>query len=322
MNYLWTSICILITTVSTPIVSLIALQWIRTKQVPESLPWIGLEDKRFFPKLRAGFREVTVGRKLMNEGYERYSKQGKAFVLPASLWPDVVLPPSNLTWLAAQPDNVLSGVRVQDDVLALSYLSHGPDLSAIVDFTVVRRDLTRSLSKILPEISEETKLCFAEKLGKDTNEWREVKIFETITETSRRLSNRLFVGLPLCRDERYIKGLQTWEVLFGVSSALIRYLVPSPLKPWLAPIIAIPTQLQAWRLKRFILPIIRRRNASGSFGDKVKTSDERPNDFLQWLMDRTKEKGPSSGMTMSDIAGKAIELNFFCMIVSEKPPQD
>lgn len=316
MNYLYAGIGVAVTTIASPFIILISLQWIRTYNVPQDLPWAGLKNKKFFPQLRACLREVTAGRDPMNEGYETYNKHGKAFVLPALHWLDVVLPSSNISWLVSQPENVLSGTKVQDDILALSYLSHGPDLAAIVDFTVVRRDLTRNLSKVLPDILDEIELCFGEKLGDDVEGWKEVKIFEIIEDTSRRLNNRLFIGLPLCRDKRYIDGLRTWEIAFGLCSAVIRYLMPYTLQPWLAPIVAMPVHIQAWRLKRLLLPIIRERIASQNRSLESKTEEKRPNDVLQWLMDGMNERGASSGMSIGDIAGKAITLNFFCRSMS------
>lgn len=313
MNYLYTALGIAVATIATPFVALVSLLYVRTYSVPSELPWAGLKNKRLLPKLRANLREFTAGREPFKEGYEKYNKQGKAFVLPSSQSPDVALPPSDIAWIASQPETVLSASKVQEDILALRYLSHGPNHTARFDFSVIRRDVTRNLSKVLPEIINEINLCFEEKLGDDIKDWKEVKIFEVITETSRRLNNRLFVGQPLCWDERYIHGLETWELYFGVSSAVIRYLIPDVLKAWLAPLAAVPVRFQAWRLKRLLLPRIRERIAAQVKTRESKLQEQRPHDVLQWLIDAESDRKSAHGMSVDDIAGKAIALNFFGM---------
>lgn len=314
MNYVYAGIGIIVTTIASPILVLISTQWARTYSVPPQLPWAGLKNKWLFPKLRASLREITARREPINEGYENYSKHGEAFVLPSLNWPDVVLPPSNISWLVSQPEHILSASKLQEDFLALSYLTHGPDAAARSDFGVIRRDVTRNLSKVLPDIFDEIRMCFDEELGNENEEWKEVKIFEIISDTSRRLNNRLFVGLPLCRDKRYIDGVQIWEVLFSVCSAVIRYLIPDALKPWLAPVVAIPIRFQTWRLKKLLLPVLHERIDSRRHVADSKSEEIQPIDVLQWLMDSESDQRTSHGMTISDIAEKTIQLNFFCTI--------
>lgn len=315
MYYLYAAAGIAFTTIATPIVALISLQLIRIRSVPSGLPWVGLKNKRFLPKLRANLREVVAGREPLNEGYEKYSKHGKACVLPGLQWPDVALPPSDIAWLTAKPEHVLSASKVQEDIIAFSYMSHGPDAAARADFTVIRRDLTRNLSKVLPDIIDEVHMCFDEMIKADSKDWSEVKIFHIITETSRRLSNRLFVGLPLCRDKRYIGGLETWELVLGVGSAVVRYLIPPILKPHLAKIVAIPVRFQAWRLKRLLLPQIRGRLARQNQSDGSKVDAVQPHDVLQWLLDAEAERRVGRGMSIDDIAEKTIMFNFFGRIL-------
>ena len=67
---------------------------IRISRERQDIPWVGLKNKRIFPKLRACLRELSAGREPVNEGYEKYSKHGKPFITPALRWSATVLPPS------------------------------------------------------------------------------------------------------------------------------------------------------------------------------------------------------------------------------------
>ena len=310
--YIYIGIGAIVAIIVLPTISQISIQWSRISTVPSNIPWAGLKNKKLFPKLRACMREIFAGREPLKEGYETYGKHDKPFVVPAMHWPEIVLPPSNLAWLSAQPENVVSTLAVQDDILALRYLSHGPDLNAVFDFGVLRKDLTRNLNRVLPGVLDEMELSFDEELKSVGEEWKDLKIFKTIEDTSRRLNNRLFVGVPLCRDKRYISGLRHWEIAFAVGSAVIRYLIPNALKPLLAPIVAVPVHIFSWRLKRMLFPIIRRRIAARAQLSDEKTTTQAPSDVLQWLLDSKMDGRDATGMSLSDIASKTILLNFFC----------
>ena len=311
-RYLLIPLAILVITVVLLIVLIVSIQWSRANEAPADIPWAGLKDRKFLPKVRANIREFAAGRGPLEEGYEKYSKNGKAFILPALHWADVALPTSNIPWLASQPENVLSGVRAQNDILLLDTLAHGPDITACYDFTVVSRDLTRQTISTLNDILDEMKVSFDEQLPSNMGDWIDIKIYEHITSVSRRISNRLFVGLPLCRDKRYISGLSRWEVSFGICSAIIRYLIPgATLRYCFAPVVAIPVHVMRWWLSKMIIPIIRQRKATQSRIIDEKADFQRPNDALQWIMDGTARKGGTQGMTEYDIAGKTILFNFF-----------
>jgi hypothetical protein len=68
-----------------------------------------------------------------------------------------------------------------------------------VHLMVIRRDLTRSLGMLLPDIDDELKLAVDECWGKDTKNWVDVEVFKPMMKVVSRTSSRAFVGLPLCR---------------------------------------------------------------------------------------------------------------------------
>lgn len=63
--------------------------------------------------------------------------------------------------------------------------------------------LTGALGSIMPEVVEETTLSFEDVLGK-SKEWKSLKLHEDISILVTRISSRIFVGLPLCRDQRFL----------------------------------------------------------------------------------------------------------------------
>ncbi|KAG6331576.1 hypothetical protein ID866_7513 [Astraeus odoratus] len=66
--------------------------------------------------------------------------------------------------------------------------------------SIIQSHLNRNLASLCPDIKEEMVNAFSEILGITENEWKTVPAFESVRQIVSRTSNRVFVGLPLCRD--------------------------------------------------------------------------------------------------------------------------
>lgn len=289
------------------------IQLHRISQAPENIPWVGLNRARFFPKLRAVFREIPAGRNPINEGYEKYSKHGKPFIVPGMHWNAVVLPPSNASWVAAQPEHVLSGDTVLDENLGLAYLTHGPSADSCRDFTVIRRDLTRQSAKLGAEVYDEVQDAFTDELGSDEEKaeaWKEISLFKLLQAVSFRAVNRVFVGLPLCRDKSYEKRVTSWTYAYVICAIFMRYTVPSLLKPIFMRVIAMPSHLLAWYATKELRPMVRERLRDSHAAGK-KHSQEEHNDMMQWIITTNGQKSDPRELSPANIAGKMVLFNLF-----------
>jgi hypothetical protein len=129
----------------------------------------------------------------------QYSKAGLSFVLPGFSNSMVLLPASQIKWIAEQADHVLNSNEMQREVLQSDYslldatLARNP-----IHELVVRRDLTRYLGGLIPDIEDELNTGVEELWGTDTENWSEVVVFSSVMQIVARTSNRVFVGLPLC----------------------------------------------------------------------------------------------------------------------------
>lgn len=226
-------------------------------------------------------------------------------------WPAVVLPPSNAAWLAQQPDSVLSGQTPLDDLLGLDYIAHGPSAESCRDFTVLRRDLTRQVVKLNDQTCDEVQHACDDVFGFGT-EFRDFKALQAISSVSFHVANRVFVGLPMCRDKKYKKAVDRWTVAFGISCLFVRYFVPSGFKPLIMRLIAIPARLLMQWTASFITPAIRQRLAA--WADRYPAPENqrmKPNDMIQWIIDANANKPDPAELDPANIAGKTILLNLF-----------
>ncbi|KAL2354368.1 cytochrome P450 [Cryomyces antarcticus] len=282
------------------------------KELPDSLPWTGTRNERF-PKLRANLREWKDARQHLADGYARYNKQLKAFVTPNSTFrPEVIIPREHIHWLIEQPDSILDTKIVHTDMLALKYMS--PTNGVFENFfheDIVRRDLTRQLGALTADIGDELLTALSDQWGTDTENWKDVCVYETVQEIVTRTSNRLIVGLPLCRNAAYLRAIKAFAQSFAIHSSVIRVLIPDLLKPLLAPLVAIPTQLNSRKCNKFVIPLVQERLAAM----KRKQADpelkyEEPNDLVQWILNYTGAREQAAESEPANVAARIVILNF------------
>ncbi|KAK4497556.1 hypothetical protein PRZ48_012007 [Zasmidium cellare] len=286
------------------------LQLVRISKAPKDIPWVGLKNRKFLPKLRACLSELWVGQEMLDEGYEKYGKQNLPFILPSMLWNTVILPPSNATWIAQQPDSILSGNTTMEQMMGLGYLTHGPNAESCRDFTVIRKDLTRQIMGLSNQVHEEIQAAFDDELaGVGEDGWTNVKLQKVLLDVSFRAGNRIFVGLPMCRDKAYKKAVDRWTAAFGMSTMMLRLLVPEGLRGLFLSAAAIPTKFFERRAARFFLPRIEERLARlKEGGTGIKGED---NDMMQWIIDQNATKADPRELEPANIAGKMILFNIF-----------
>jgi len=97
-----------------------------------------------------------------------------------------------------------------------------------------------------------------------------------------RTSGRIFVGLPLCRDEDYINlNLEFAESV--MKTAFFIKLFPKFLRPLVGPLITtVPSKID--RAEAHLKPLVEERRLMGKDTGSFE-SEDKPNDMLSWHMD-------------------------------------
>lgn len=108
----------------------------------------------------------------------------------------------------------------------------------------VRIKLTQSLNLITDDLVEETIASVQDVFG-DNEEWNTRMIWEDIIEVVARLSSRVFPGLPLCRNRRWLEIAKTYTVDSFAISFITRAApwILRPLAYWANPIVGAPAQV-------------------------------------------------------------------------------
>jgi cytochrome P450 len=150
----------------------------------------------------------------------------------------------------------------------------------------LQTELTPRLGNLVHPVKSELDFALARELPSNLtiDDWTPVCIYEIILRIVARISARVFVGLPTCRNEEWLNlSIHFTEDVF-LTLAILRGF-PRWIRPLIAPLIpryrAIRRGLATGNRIIGSLVCERRAHQSASPGD-----DEKPADLLQWMMDK------------------------------------
>ncbi|KAI1608962.1 putative cytochrome P450 [Exophiala viscosa] len=273
------------------------------------LPWLNTREGELFTRLRAGFRSTLNYKQTVHQAYE----QDQSCIIPDINGAEIVLPISSVQWLINQPDSILSSEESHRISLQTDYTFVHPFVVANpLHHETVRNELTRQLSVVTPDIVDELSVALDEIWGIDTVNWREVCVFDTAMEMIARISNRVFVGLPLCRDAALLGHGKGFATAMAVSAAVLKQ-SPAILRPLVAPIVTLSNKRHTKGYARIVRPEIERRQRllNDINVDKEKGIIEtEPNDFMQWTIRRARESGIPVENDADIIAERILAVNF------------
>ncbi|KAF6815875.1 cytochrome p450 monooxygenase [Colletotrichum plurivorum] len=140
------------------------------------------------------------------EGHQKYPDT--PFIVPAD--PPRVILPMNLYQEVIHADDADFSFRAELYDVFLGRFTHiGEDARDVID--AVRLDLTRNLNGVLQPIQDEASHALAE-LVPESTEWTTLALQKTVLRMVGLMSGRVFVGLPLSRDEEWLAASVNFTV--------------------------------------------------------------------------------------------------------------
>ncbi|KAI6043534.1 cytochrome P450 [Pisolithus marmoratus] len=276
-------------------ITFIAVYLYRTYTSPnlDRIPTVGQSG------LIGAIRFLTHSIEIVQEGYEKH-KTGIFKVADLTHRWTVVLNRSHLDDMAKAGDNELSFIDVANENIHVEYTLSPAILHDQYHNSILRSQLTTNVGAIYPDIRNELVVAFDEALDLDGNEWKSVTAIEMIRNVVCRVHNRVFVGLPLCRDPDWVDLLVRLTVALVQEGALLM-LVPKFIKPLAARWITRRNE-RISRAARLLEPVIRdRQKHMKEYG---KEWSDKPNDLLQWCLDEGREN------TADQLAVRLMAINF------------
>ncbi|PWW77974.1 cytochrome P450 [Tuber magnatum] len=264
------------------------LLWVKEWSIhsPTKLPIVGIESQGYFALLRARRKFVSDGFRIVRDAYYKY--RGKSFVITTNSYYKVVLTHNQVKELSNAPDDTVSFVHASAETMMAEYtgLSQFSVDKYIPD--VLRAKLTQNLGSMKEALLDETRFALSSEIpGSATDdEWVPVEIFTAVHRIIARINGRIFIGLPLCRNEDWL----TMSITFtGVVFRAIEKLagVPKLIRPLYSYTRNLVKDINWHKRKaRSLLdPIIHKRLEEESLAEENGAVYRKHNDVLQWFTD-------------------------------------
>ncbi|KAI0654469.1 cytochrome P450 [Cubamyces menziesii] len=223
---------------------------------------------------------VHHAKSMVREGYAKY--RGSVFkIAMLDQWLVVVTGPSMIEELRKRPDTELSFNEGIGEFLQTRY-TLGQDVHHnTYHIDIIREKLTRSIPTILSDVIDELALAVGEHIPTRDGSWVRVNVLQKARDIIARASNRVFVGLPACRNTEFLDLAVSFTLDVVQDRATINRF-PNLVKPIVGRMVGNSKR----NLKRAIphlRPIIEeRRRKMAEYGEDWS---DKPNDMLQWILE-------------------------------------
>ncbi|OBZ73430.1 Ent-kaurene oxidase [Grifola frondosa] len=226
------------------------------------------------------YKFLIHGPDMIREGYNKY--KGSAFkIADLNGWHVIVSGPSLIEELRKAGDDQLSSKEALNELVQAQY-TFGPSVhDNPYHISILRSQLTRNLAEIFPEVHDEIVSSFTDAISLTGDEWTAVPALATMMQVICRTSNRIFVGLPKCRDPDY-SALNVQFTIDVIKGAVTINLFPDILKPIAGRLFTNVNASISRGVRHLERMILERYRAMEEFGDDWP---DKPNDTLQRLMD-------------------------------------
>ncbi|KIK55509.1 hypothetical protein GYMLUDRAFT_248560 [Collybiopsis luxurians FD-317 M1] len=262
---------------SSPGLVLIAMYLLHKKL--NAIPTVGPTDF-----LSASRFWTEQGWDILQEGYNKYPNGIFKVALPDQ-WMIIINGRRLIEDTRKASEEELNMTESLNDALAVHYTLTKEIALDPYHVAIIRTPLTRNIAAGFGEIKEEMELAFTEYLADVKNDWVKIPAYKISFQIVGRVTNRYFVGLPLCRDSDWL-DLNTHFAIDVFMSAAIINMFPQILKPLAGRFLTkMPASMK--RATKLLQPIIQDRLArEEEHGGKAWPG--KPNDLISWLIDEAK----------------------------------
>ncbi|KAF7317664.1 Cytochrome P450 [Mycena kentingensis (nom. inval.)] len=226
------------------------------------------------------FRYVFNAKEMFQEGYEKFPK-GVFRVALIDRWSVLVSGKQMVEDIANAREEDMSFHQSTNEFLQTRYtLGRGIERDPYHP-AVIRTSLSRNVGSRFPDIRDEIVCAFGDLLPLTGDEWLVVPAYDSMMRIIARTSNRMFVGLPLCRNEDYL-ALNIGVAMDVVVKAQLINFLPAFLRPTLGPLISL-LRSNMRRASKHLTPLVAERLKQVEMHGK--DWPEKPNDLISWLID-------------------------------------
>lgn len=201
--------------------------------------------------------------------------------------PIVILPPCVLEEVRNLPESEVSFFQIVRDGFNYRYTNIGDERLEML--AALKGDLTRNINGALDCLQDELKYALDQSLG-PCADWQPVPIYPALTRIVTLMSGRLFVGLPLSRNEEWIhSSISFTQDAVAASDAIREWNIF--LRPFVAPFSSAIRRVKRHnsRAGELLAPIIKQKIAEAQFGKSKERAEDQQGALIGWILSHTKE---------------------------------
>ncbi|KAL8737236.1 MAG: hypothetical protein Q9181_001890 [Wetmoreana brouardii] len=171
-----------------------------------------------------------------------------------------MLPPEHMTWFFNQPDSALSSAEIRKERHAVRYLHIGVEFDSTVFFLerFINETLTKKLGMLQRPMVQEIWQSTDKIFGVDETAWRTLKVYDSLQEIILPAMSRIFFGLPLGRDPKYLTAFRRYVLAMGIGTLVIGQL-PRYFKGLLVPLFNVPLWYYREKSMKALVPMVERQ---------------------------------------------------------------
>ncbi|KAA8569824.1 hypothetical protein EYC84_002167 [Monilinia fructicola] len=240
---------------------------------------------KYFNSKKLNFDAPTIGdvsdlRSALITGYNQCPDT--PFLLPTAAHPTIILPIKYINEIKSLPPNKISFLEEFRDRYYGHYTAFANNVEGDAVTASVKVDLTQSIARALENMQPETELAFATEMPK-TTEWRDITLYPIILRIVAKVSGRVMVGEPLCRNEKWIEISTTYtrDTFLGGRAVWARHPLFRPIYALYSPELKKVRQHYT-DAAEFLRPIFNQR-----FKEMEQEGFEKPQDMIQWMIDNS-----------------------------------
>ncbi|KAJ5915486.1 cytochrome P450 [Penicillium verhagenii] len=245
------------------------------------------------PIMVSNYRFFRRAEEVLAEGYRACTD--KIFQFRRADTDMLVLPPKYVDDIRKLPNHVASPTVAHVHNLMGSSTNMHIILRSNLHFRTLQLKLTPNLNALTRPMQDEVNFAIEQELTKSEDEWVTIKPYHTVLDFVARVSARIFLGKPLCRNPEWLEvSTQFTENVF-VSLVFLR-LFPMwthGILNWLMPSSYRGTAYVR-KAKKLLVPEILRRREQEAQG--IEEKEENKLNLLSWMMEiaTPEESDPSS----------------------------
>ncbi|KAF2183915.1 cytochrome P450 [Zopfia rhizophila CBS 207.26] len=244
------------------------------------VPLFGPRNK-FELRYLVNWRFFNDAASFLNAGYAKFSDRAWKFARADTDM--LVLPPKYVNELRSLSTQIASPTVAHAFNLSGNHTNMNIILKNNLHFRTLQEKLTPNLAKLAQPMQDELDFAINKELPRCDGEWVAIKPYHTILRLVARISARVFLGVPMCRNEEWLEISTEFTENTFVTLVVLRlfprfmhrivaFLVPS----------AWRSRNYIRRAKKLLVPEIRRRKAAM---EKDPSAKEKQSNLLSWMME-------------------------------------